>query len=242
MKNKQGEQRKAREQHRQQIRADRARKQGESLINLSPRKGETRGTNPIILIACGTTNTERTYFEQFRLTSARIKVKANAVDPMTLVNYADRLQKQADYEQVSCVFDKDDTPDSAFDEAIKKASELGIQVAYSNQSFEYWLILHFDDHSGDKLKRGDYDARLNSYLKLFKVYYNGKGSKVISPNFFDVLQAHNPKAGKSYQQIAIERANKIHEKCKHVKPSATESCTTVYKLVEELNQYKATKR
>ncbi|MGN6417310.1 MAG: RloB domain-containing protein [Pseudobacter sp.] len=34
-----------------------------------------------------------------------------------------------------------------------------IQIAYSNQAFEYWLILHFEDHQGGKIDRNDYHKK-----------------------------------------------------------------------------------
>ena len=46
------------------------------------------------------------------------------------------------YSQVWVVFDKDDFDD--FDEAVALAEKYGFKVAWSNQSFEYWLYLHFN--------------------------------------------------------------------------------------------------
>ena len=51
------------------------------------------------------------------------------------------------------VFDKDDYPD--FDEAIELAKKNGFEVAYSNQAFELWFLLHFKKYSG-KLHRREY--------------------------------------------------------------------------------------
>ena len=46
------------------------------------------------------------------------------------------------YSQVWVVFDKDDFGD--FDEAIELAEKSGYHVGWSNQSFEYWIFLHFN--------------------------------------------------------------------------------------------------
>jgi len=239
MKNKQEEQRKAREQHRQDMRTAKTRLQTQSRpgLDLQPRVGEIQQDKPTILIVCGAENTEKSYFEKFRLTSARVQIAKNAVDPISLVNYANRLRSQNNAEQVWCIFDKDNIPGIDFDKAIREAKAFGMQVGYSVQAFEYWLILHLENHLGDPLSRADYDARLNRFLKPLGTSYDGRASKIISERFFDILQANDPKKGKSYQQIAIERAKKIHNRCKHKNPSLAESCTTVYELVEELMKH-----
>lgn len=239
MRNKQEEQRKARELHRQEMRTSKNRPQDQPRpsLDLQPRIGETQQDKPTILIVCGAQNTEPTYFRQFRLTSARVKIMDNAVDPVSLVNYAKRLNTKINAEQIWCIFDKDEIPDTDFDAAIREAKTLGMQVGYSVQAFEFWLILHFENHPGDPMSRADYDARLNRYLKPLGAFYDGRVSKIISEKFFDILQANDPRKGKSYQQIAIERAKKIHNRCKHRNPSLTESCTTVHKLVEELMKH-----
>ena len=46
------------------------------------------------------------------------------------------------YQNIWVVFDKDDFKD--FDEAIRLGKEKGYKIAWSNQSFEYWLYLHFN--------------------------------------------------------------------------------------------------
>ena len=51
------------------------------------------------------------------------------------------------YQNVWIVFDKDDFDD--FDQAIQEAINRGYNVAWSNQSFEYWLYLHFSRWRAD---------------------------------------------------------------------------------------------
>lgn len=60
-----------------------------------------------------------------------------------LIEVTDQLVKEAKilYQNIWIVFDKDDFDD--FDEAIRESDRKGYQVAWSNQSFEYWLYLHF---------------------------------------------------------------------------------------------------
>jgi hypothetical protein len=46
------------------------------------------------------------------------------------------------FDELWVVFDKDDF-DKDFDNAINKAAASGLRVAYSNECFELWYLLHF---------------------------------------------------------------------------------------------------
>ena len=63
------------------------------------------------------------------------------------------------YDHYWVVFDKDNTQNQTFNESIDLARRNGFQVAYSNQAFELWFLLHFDYISGP-LHRNHYAARL----------------------------------------------------------------------------------
>ena len=62
------------------------------------------------------------------------------------------------YQNIWVVFDKDDFKD--FDEAIRLGKEKGYKIAWSNQSFEYWLYLHFN-YADTALHRDDWCEKLN---------------------------------------------------------------------------------
>lgn len=113
---------------------------------------------------------------------------------------------------------------------------MGFEVAYSNQAFEYWLILHFEDHQGGSMHRNLYPSKINSYLKQFNLTFNE--SKIISQGFFEKLEAivYRDRKGKTYSriQMACKRAEKIYDKLNHKNPGKEESSTTVFKLVKEL--------
>jgi len=97
------------------------------------------------------------------------------------------------------VFDKDDFPVDDFNEAVDLAQRLfgKDRVAYSNQSFEYWLLLHFLDHQGGGMHRRQYDARINQCLAPYSIRYEGCDSKLISTHFFDLLLAIDPQTRSS---------------------------------------------
>jgi len=65
------------------------------------------------------------------------------MNTLSLVNKALELRKEGEYDQVWCVFDKEDFPIDQFENIIHRANENGMQVAYSNQAFELCLCAAF---------------------------------------------------------------------------------------------------
>lgn len=192
------------------------------------RATQTRYKREFILIVCEGKNTEPSYFNHFRLTNATIKPVGTGLSTCKLVDEAKILKENEDpdapYDQVWCVFDCDDNHD--FKQAIQSAQKENFKVAYSNQAFEYWLLLHFIEHNGNQMHRKFYCDKLNKALKQEKLTFDCK-SKLITQNLFDKLF--------KYQELAIARAQKIYN---NQKTSAAESSTTVFQLVLELMKYK----
>ncbi|TAH22675.1 MAG: RloB domain-containing protein [Cytophagales bacterium] len=220
-----------------------------------------------ILIVCEGENTEVDYFNEFKkffkINNAEIiviasnpktpNIRAKGTNPLKIVQKANEMYKLAKknkkpYDKVWCVFDHDPRSDNPkksieFNNAIKKAESLGFDVAYSNQSFEFSLLLHFEDSSGSPLHRDLFYDKINSYLKKYNLEYD-KDKKHITPAIFEILQAIDSKEGKTRQELAVERAKRIIEKWEKADPSRSnpakeESSTTVFKLVEELINYKS---
>jgi len=179
--------------------------------------------NVILIICCGDTEVE--YFNEFKLDLGEIKllpIKKHC-SPKKMVDIAIKENEKKAYRQIWCVFDKDNYLD--FDEAISLANNNSIEVAYSNQAFELWFIMHFERIIGP-LNRKKYKEYINKYVKRTEPY--DKPYKGIYRKIYD-------KTNK-----AIENARIGHQI--HIKdggnPSDWESCTTVYKLVSELNKWK----
>lgn len=148
-----------------------------------------------------------------------------------------QLANEKKYDQVSCVFDKDDFADMDFNNAIKMAEANNFGIAYSNQAFEYWIILHFNDHQGGGMSRSDYHDVLNRHLKEFDTQYDGKTSKLISEEIFELLEGIDIKTEKVRRNLAIERADRNYKFFDHTNCAKEESSTTVFKLVAELIKY-----
>jgi hypothetical protein len=232
----------AKRQHKTELAAGKDRRREQRSLE---RKAATLTERQIILIVCEGKNTEPSYFRKFRLANTTVKVVGEGYNTLSLVKRALQLRDEGRYDQVWCVFDADPKPDNPlqsqnFNEAITLAERSGLRLAYSNQAFEYWLILHFEDHQGGKMSRRDYHQKINDYVKKYGLSFDGKGSKVISQGFFDLLsEVIKEKEGKPYTRmdLAIDRAKKIHGSKPHINCAEEESCTTVYALVEVLKGF-----
>ena len=199
----------------------------------NPRKDHSvrrrAGFKPVkktFLIVCEGENTEPEYFNAFRLTSATVKAIGKGLGTMSLVREAISVREQEKQKGKSfnfcwVVFDKDEYQD--FDEAIEFAKKNGFEVAYSNQAFELWFLLHFKKYSG-KLHRREYPKLLEKHLGL--PYSKQEGFATM---LFQRLL--------SYQSAAIINAETIIAETQGIKPSLAESSTTVHNLVKKLNEY-----
>lgn len=231
MKNKRADQIAAREKYRKQLK-DQRRKEpilGRPIAELIEK--------PSILIVCEGENTEPSYFNQFRISSAIVKSVGVGFNTISLVNKALELSQKGKFDKIWCVFDKDDFKDEDFNSAIQIAKDNNFGIGYSNQSFEYWLILHFNDHQGGSMHRKQYNKKINELLKPFKIIYDGNGSKLISEEFFELLDGIDSKLSKKRVELAIIRAERNYNQLVHINPAKEESSTTVFKLVRELMLY-----
>jgi len=231
MQDKKARQLEAKKKHRENLKN--ARRKKKDIERPEPVKIE----KPSILIVCEGKNTEPSYFRKFRLSSADIHPVGEGYNTVSLVNRAKQLGSEKSYDQVWCVFDKDDFNSELFNTAVRNANAFGYGVAYSNQAFEFWLILHLSDHQGGGMHRSDYDDKLNELLAPFKVVYDGKSSKLITDDIFEILDGVDEFTNKERKVLAINRAKSIYGRLDNTNPASEESSTTVFKLVEELLKY-----
>ncbi len=239
MKNKKAGQIEAKEKHLALINAAQKGRREEPILE---RGKPTKKEKPTILIVCEGKNTEPSYFEQFKLSLATIKTVGKGFNTVSLVKQAIALSKKGNYEKIWCVFDADPKPDNPkqsqnFNAAVKLATANGFGVAYSNQAFEYWLLLHFEDHRGGAMNRDDYEGKINSYINKFGANYDGNGDKIVSEKFFDLLMAIDEKTKTERIDLAIARAQRIYSKWNHLNPAKEESTTRVFELMTELISY-----
>ncbi len=181
------------------------------------------------LIICEGENTEPDYFNAFRLTSANVKAIGQGNNTINLVQKAIKIREEEqnkgrDYNQCWVVFDKDDFPNNDFNKAIELAETNGICVAYSNQAFELWFLLHYNLIQG-AMHRNLYAEKLSGLLGFAYTKEVGFAARV----YRELMDK---------QQQAIRYAKTIMEQMSGISPALAESSTTVYRLVEELNKYK----
>lgn len=234
MKDKKAAQIETKQKHIAELAAAKARRRAEPILE---RTAPTKIEKPTILIVCEGKNTEPSYFRQFKLTSATIKAIGNGYNTTSLVNHAIILNKKGTYEQVWCVFDKDQFPANDFNNAITIAAANNFRVAYSNQAFEYWLILHFEDHQGGGMHRGEYGNTINDYINPLGLTYDGAGSKTVTDVFFEILSGIDTATNSPRIDLAISRAKRNYNLMTHASPATEESSTTVFKLVEEILKF-----
>ena len=147
-----------------------------------------------------------------------------------LIETTEQLVKDSKvlYQNVWIVFDKDDFED--FDEAIRLGKEKGYQIGWSNQSFEYWLYLHFN-YGDTALHRDNWYEKLD---EIFKQYCLGDGR--YRKNYEEIYDLVDTYDGVN---IAIKNAKRRMAGFREESdvPSKYDPGTIVYRLVEQLKQY-----
>jgi len=79
---------------------------------------------------------------------------------LALVKLAKRKKQQEPYNQVWCVFDIDEEPrDGNLQSAIDLARKNKIDLAYSNEAFEVWLMFHYEQ-AIKQMPRTQYDKEM----------------------------------------------------------------------------------
>ena len=169
------------------------------------------------LIVCEGEKTEPNYFQRFRVPGLVVQIDALGMETVRVVQRAIELRDEDDYDQIWCVFDKDDFPDKNFNDAIAIARRHGFRVAYSNQSFELWYVLHFD-YMHSAITRED-------YIKILEEKLGHKYEKN-SPTIFDELYDRQP--------TAIRNARTLLNEYHPPRPSKDDPSTKVHLLVEQL--------
>ena len=118
---------------------------------ISRKSAHTRKRNPVVYLICEGSETEIRYFKRFRSRGCNIDI----IPISSQYKSADRLVQKAkatmgnnpyypeDGDSIWCVFDRDDNSNEVLLRAKQSAQKEGYHLAYSNPSFELWLLLHF---------------------------------------------------------------------------------------------------
>jgi len=106
---------------------------------------------------------------------------------------------------------------------------IDISIAYSNEAFELWYLLHFD-YIDTALSRAQYMDMLTCRM--------GRQYRKNDPHIYyfleELAQKTNNQRG---QNFAIKNAKRLRANVTSCLPRNTNPSTKVYSLVEELNSF-----
>lgn len=201
----------------------------------------------LFLICCEDQKTERYYFESlaalfpehtvYLRTVGTGKSTIGVVEQCIIERYKLAEEANKTVDESWAVFDKDDAdrvPANAkrFNDAFIKAEAENISVAYSNEVFELWLLLHFEDvDSTTPIARANVYERLGEAIKAFPshntfTYVHGNTS---------ILTAVSEIGS---EDVAITQAERIllEHNTRRTRPIDANPSTTVHILVRRLRE------
>jgi len=203
------------------------------------RERRERNIRNLFRIYCEGENTEPEYFKSFPVNTeteifaiglgrSRTELVEKVIE---LLKEGRFLKDQANYDedrQLWCVFDFDENEETGtredFNNAIELAGRHELKVAYSNDAFELWIVLHYQ-YIDSALTRYGYYEILSKQMNL---NYEKEGkTKAFAKALYWLLLQKQPKA--------IKHAEDLHKLQEGQNYCDQNPCTTVYKLVEELN-------
>jgi len=185
------------------------------------------------------TNGEKTEMNYFKLLKSKksiyeVSVKFFNDDPSQLVQHA--LQYIENANQIWCVFDVDNcNSEGSLIPAINIANNNGINIAFSNLSFEVWLISHYKKcENWMDITKGQQELnKILSEITKNEQSYDKSSKKQLEKYFI-------PKVKKAieYSKIVHQSWIKKHKSVFYNNQNYPiwnwNSCSTVYQLVEAL--------
>jgi hypothetical protein len=186
------------------------------------------------LIVCEGEKTEPNYFKSFASSLPphiiEVLILGEGKNTLSLVETAIEVKDRHaggdhPFDHVWVVFDRDSFQADDFDNAIHKTEAAEVNCAWSNEAFEIWFILHFE-YRNTGMNRDQYKTKLSTILD--------RPYKKNDEEIYLILSEHGD------QLMAIAWAKKLHEDFleRKIAPSKSNPCTTVYLLVEKLNQFR----
>lgn len=188
-------------------------------ISIATRKSGFRNKRKVVLIVCEGERTEPSYFECFPLSKSVCEVHGAGKNTLSVVKEAIIIRDKGRFDEVWCVFDRDSFPPKRVVDAFDLAQKEKIRIAFSNESFELWYLLHFQ-YLDTAITRSD-------YCKKLTVLLGGKYQKN-DPTMYQrlfLLQATAIKNAKTLHKGVV--SNSLHKTC---------PVTTVFELVQRLNK------
>jgi len=238
--------------------------------DIVPEKEREADTLATFIIFCEGDITEPFYFKDFEV-AGKLKINTipNQKQGTAHINNAVERCKEQDLieafeggyklktgitENIWCVYDRDlenedlaqikAIDDNDFTQSIVYAQHMGLKVAWSNDAFELWLLLHFEDvPTGQRLHRNYVYERLT---EIFKNLDNQSSdlSKLTNNPMFSYKDAMKGRLNfiTHVRPLLNSRRDNAIAKAKSIKASYNNlvvfhdrnPCTMVYELVEDI--------
>lgn len=181
-----------------------------------------------VLIYCEDSKSSADYLDSFPTNDQRVEVKVvgTGMNTDSLIKAAVKAKEKAvakkeAYSEVWCVFDRDSFPLKNYAAAFTIAKANSIELAWTNEAFELWYLLHFD-YIDAAISRKDY-ARMLAERGL--VYEKADEA------FYEKIRDR--------QEIAIRNAKRLERywnEANCASPERENPSTRVHVLVELLNE------
>ncbi len=162
---------------------------------------------------------EERYFSLFRQFYRCSGVKIKKINPCSgqIINKAKvHWQREgvssSKYSKRIVIIDRDSLSEVEFNNIRKKALDENIDIVFSNESFEVWLLAHFEDVTKGRISLTELKRRLTNYLG--QEYKKGDIGQIKT-----ILR---------YYDRAIENTKNVNEISYH------EQCTNVSRLCQEI--------
>lgn len=197
----------------------------------------------LFLIVCEDQKTEPYYFQkfikEFPTETVFLRAVGTGMSSLGVVEQSliekKKLEEESNklVDEVWAVFDKDDADKSSgnaerFISAFAKAHEYKHNIAYSNEVFELWLLLHIADVSAQKpIPRLEIYNRLNTKIKQHSKYNNFEYQHG-NTNIVEIINDIGNEAK------ATERAENLLKQHKETLPIDANPSTTMHVLVKRL--------
>ena len=182
-----------------------------------------------VLIVCEDEKSSRNYFQSFDSSRSEVVAIGTGMNTLSLVEEAIALRNRAHrddapYASVWCVFDRDSFPVQSYHRTFERARDEGLRVAWANEAFELWYLLHFN-YLDTALSRDRYAEKLAPLL--------GIADEKADALMYARLEAKQP--------MALRNAHRLEKHWADLgvnNPERHNPSTGVHKLVEHLNDLK----
>jgi len=239
-------------------------KQPWELRDSDERKADTK---LIFIIFCEDKNSEPIYFKYFETPKIKVNlvkeqdsgmrhvlkaIKRCKDDRLMEYNENGELELTDEEVHIWCVFDMDldinnESRDNiSFDEGIQLAEGKGIKVAWSNDAFELWVLLHFNEINPELPENKLRDTYYDNLTKIFRNLpkKNEDLKKALQHASFGYKKDLKGKDNFRYivrpeiipnTSLAIQRAKTLEAHYSNDQPNHEKApCTMVHHLVEAL--------